>query len=71
MPAQESFGADQKPLPAGAGEGSAQGCQQQTIGRLPAWSTDLALEDAKLVTEGQDFYPKPGVGLLAEDKELD
>jgi hypothetical protein len=38
---------------------------------LPAWTAGLALEDATLVTEGEDFSAEARVGVASSDHEFE
>lgn len=52
-------------------EDAAGGGEEDAIGGLPAWTADLALEDAELVTKGEDLGAELGVGVAADDQDLE
>jgi hypothetical protein len=70
VPADQGIGAGQERLPIRPWEDAADGGQEDTIGRLPAWAADLALEHTELVTQRQDLYCKSGFGPAADDEDL-
>ena len=47
------------------------GAEKQAVGVLETRPTDLALEDAELVAEGENFDLERGLGLPAEDNEVE
>ena len=71
MPAQQGLGADEEAEPGRAGQASAETCERQTVSRPPAWPLDLALGDAQLVPEDQQFEPEAGVRASAIDESIE
>ena len=65
------LGADPKAGPGRARQALAEIGEQRAISRPPAWSLDLALEDAQLVPEDQELQPKVGVGVTSIDQGLE
>jgi hypothetical protein len=71
MPAEEGLGAGQEGEPGRPREDAAGGGEEDAIGRLPAWTAGLAFEDAELVAEGEDLSAESGVGVTADDQDLE
>jgi hypothetical protein len=71
VPPEQGLGAGQEGEPGGPGEDAADGCEEDAIGGLPAWTADLAFEDAELVAEGEDLGAEPGIGMVADDQDLE
>ena len=44
---------------------------QRAISRPPAWSLDLALEDAQQVPKNRELKPEVGVGMTPIDEALE
>ncbi len=55
----------------GSREEAADGGEEDAIGWLPTWTADLAFEDAKLIAEGEDLSAESGVGVAADDQDLE
>lgn len=71
MPAKEGLGPRQEGGPERTREDAADGGEEDAIGVLPGWSVDLALEEAELVAEGENLGTELGVGVTAEDQDLE
>jgi hypothetical protein len=71
VPAEERLRAGEQGLPGVASEESAESGQQEAIDRLPAWTLNLALEDAELVAEGEDLRLEPEVGLTTGEEGVE
>jgi hypothetical protein len=61
IPAQQRLGADQEAGPAQPRQPLAETGEQEAIGRLPAGTLDLTLEDAQLVAQDQELKVEIGV----------
>ena len=62
---QQSLGAGQEEEPIRPREDAAGGGEEDAIGLLPAWTANLAFENAELMAEGEDLGTEPGVGMAA------
>ena len=71
VPAEQSLRAGQQGEPSRSGKDAADGGEEEAIGGLPVWTTDLALEDTELVTESKDLGAEPCVGVAADDQDLE
>jgi len=69
MPAKQGLRAGQEGEPGRSGEDAA-GCRKEdAIRGLPAWTADLALEDAELMTEREDLDAESGFGVDTNDQD--
>jgi hypothetical protein len=71
MPPEQELGAGQERSPGWPRQDGAERGQEESVGGLPAGSTGLSLQHAKLVTECQDLGAEPGVRLASEDQDLE
>jgi hypothetical protein len=51
--------------------GDRKGGEEDAMGWPPAWMADLAFEDAELVTQRENLGPESGVGVTANDQDLE
>src|SRR5215472_4801518 len=70
VPAEQGLRPGQECLPVLPGQKAADGGQQETISRLPAWPANLSLKDTELVTKGENLGFEPGLGPVAHDQDL-
>jgi hypothetical protein len=68
---QQRLRADQKGAPGRSRQETTEGGEDQAVAKLEARPTDLALEDAELVAEGEDLDLEDGIALHANQKEVD
>ena len=71
VPAEQSLGAGQEGEPIRPRGDAAGGGEEDAIGLLPAWTANLAFENAELMAEGEDLGTEPGVGMAADDQNLE
>ncbi len=71
MPPEHSFGRDQERPPVWSGKVSAQRRQQEAIRRAPAGSSDLPLQDAKLVAQRQHLQPQGLIGVSLDQQQVE
>jgi hypothetical protein len=70
MPAEDGLGG-QEGEPGRPREDAAGGGEEHAIGWLPAWTADLAFDDAELMAEGEDLSAELGVRVTADDQDLE
>jgi hypothetical protein len=68
VPSEERLRAGEYGLPGVAREESAESGEEEAIGRTPARTLNLALEDAELVAEGEDLSLEPELGLTTGEE---
>jgi len=70
MPPEQSFGRDQERPPVWSRQVTAERRQQQAIRRLPAGSSHLPLQDAKLVAQSQYLQPQGLIGPSSDQQQV-
>jgi hypothetical protein len=68
VPPEERLRAREQRLPGVAREELAESGEEDAIGRTPAWTLSLALEDAELVAKGEDLSMEPEFGLTTGEE---
>jgi len=71
VPAQQRLRADQEGPPDRTGKETAKGGEDQPVAVPEARPTDVALEDADLMAEGENLDLEGGLAPLAKEEELD
>jgi hypothetical protein len=71
VPAEVGLGAGQEGEPGRPREDAAGGGEEDAISWLPARTADLAFENAELAAESEDLGTEPGVGMAADDEDLE